>query len=746
VRLAPRPVLFADRELLLAELDARLDGDDDSGPRTVVLHGDRGSGKTSLAVEYAHQHLGETQIAWQLAADGGSVLAAGFGELAAQLQATRSLGVRDPVASVHAALAAFPGRWLLVFDNAPDTASVEAFIPPAGHGRVLITSQNQVWPGIPDLDVAVLDPRTAAEFLISRTGDQDGQSARDLASDQELGRLPLVLEQAAAYVKAAGTSLAGYLASFRRLPGPESRGGADGYPDTVVATWALAFERLQQSDPNAVALLRLLACCAPDAVPVGLLLQLRPGLTDQLDPEVASALVPLLKDQRAVQDAVAALGRYSLITSAADGSAWVHRLVQAITSAQMAAELAAAWRQATAAIIEAALPGNAEQPRAWPDYAALLPHALAALSEDSHGMAQIASYLVVSGGYAAGIELQRRVLNARARVLGPQHADTLAARHELAYWTGQAGDAAAARDQFAALLAPRERVSGPDHPDTLAARHELAYWTGQAGDAAAARDQFAAMLPVLQAALGPADPSTLATSASVAYWTGHAGNAAAARDRFAALLPATQLALGPEHPDSLVNRHNLANFTGYAGDAAGARDQFAALLPVRERVLGPEHPDTLAARASLAYWTGHAGDAARARDLCAALLPVRERVLGPEHPDTLATRASLAYWTAHAGDAARARDLYAALLPVRERVLGPEHPDTLATRHQLAYWTAHAGDGAGARDQFAALLPVRERVLGPDHPDTLATRTSLAYLTSSTRALQLPRRWLRRAD
>jgi hypothetical protein len=63
------------------------------------------------------------------------------------------------------------------------------------------------------------------------------------------------------------------------------------------------------------------------------------------------------------------------------------------------------------------------------------------------------------------------------RALAPEHPGTLAARSELAYSIGQAGDAAAARDQFAALVPVAERVLGPEHPDTLAARASLAYWT-----------------------------------------------------------------------------------------------------------------------------------------------------------------------------------------------------------------------------------------------------------------------------
>ena len=185
-----------------------------SGPRVVALCGLGGAGKTSVAVEYAHRHLAEVGVAWQFAAEDPAVLAAGFGELAAQLGARDLLDARDPVASVHGVLAAYPAEWLLVFDNAPDRASVAAFLPPAGRGRVLITSQNPIWPPGQALDVPVLDAEVAAEFLVNRTGDPDRQAALELAG--ELGGLPLALEQAAAYIQATGDSLAGYLASFRQ--------------------------------------------------------------------------------------------------------------------------------------------------------------------------------------------------------------------------------------------------------------------------------------------------------------------------------------------------------------------------------------------------------------------------------------------------------------------------------------------------------------------------------------------------
>ena len=113
---------------------------------------------------------------------------------------------------------------------------------------------------------------------------------------------------------------------------------------------------------------------------------------------------------------------------------------------------------------------------------------------------------------------------------GPEHPGALAARSEIAYSTGQAGDAGTARDQFAALLPISESVFGPDHPDTLAARFNLAYWTGRAGDAAAARDQFAALLPVRERVRGPEHAETLAVWYQLAHWAALAKDAATAQE------------------------------------------------------------------------------------------------------------------------------------------------------------------------------------------------------------------------
>ena len=57
----------------------------------------------------------------------------------------------------------------------------------------------------------------------------------------------------------------------------------------------------------------------------------------------------------------------------------------------------------------------------------------------------------------------------------------------IAQYLGRSGSYPAARDLFQLIADAHieDDAYGPEHPATLAARHSLARWTGEAGDAAA---------------------------------------------------------------------------------------------------------------------------------------------------------------------------------------------------------------------------------------------------------------------
>ena len=80
------------------------------------------------------------------------------------------------------------------------------------------------------------------------------------------------------------------------------------------------------------------------------------------------------------------------------------------------------------------------------------------------------------------LRLAEELLPHQVRVLGPGHPDVLTARSNIAYWTGQCGDAAGALRLAEELLPHQVRVLGPGHPDVLTTRSNIAYWTGPVGE------------------------------------------------------------------------------------------------------------------------------------------------------------------------------------------------------------------------------------------------------------------------
>ena len=681
------------REGLLAQIHADLTSARRSAGRPVwrVLTGLGGVGKTSVARAYADRYQDRYGLVWWVAAENPDAVAGEFRGLLELLAPQEVNQVADPVAAVHAILASRADQWLLVLDNVADPTAVRELLPAAGDGDVLVTSRWGAWPRARQvLTVPPLAADDAISLLVVLSGDNDPDTAGRLAT--ELGGLPLALAQAGSYIRQTpGLTLADYLSLYRRHRSQVlAEGRLPDYDATVATTWRLAVGQLPA---DARALLNVLCWYAPDFIPVTDLFTANVD-TDDL-PEQTAGLASLLADDFARNRSFAILLGYSLLSEAGGGAVDVHRLVQAVTADQLTnAAASGPWIEAARVLLDAVLPtgpATAAKQRTW---LRLQTHATALLDH-----------------------------------LPPDHPTTLAARHRLAYWTGEAGDVVAARDLFAGLLKDRVRVLGPDHPHTLATRRDLAYWTGRAGNVVAARDLFAALLEDRTRVLGPDHLDTLAARHELAYWTGEAGDVVAARDLFAGLLKDRVRVLGPDHPHSLATRHEFARLTGEAGDATAAWDLFAGLLKDRVRVLGPDHPHTLTTRHELARWTGEAGNATAARDLFAALLEDRARILGPDSFRTLVTRHRLARWTGEAGNAAAARDLLAGLYDDTMRALGPDHPHTLATRHELAHWTGEAGDIATARELFAALLKDQVRVLGTDHPHTLASRHQLAHWT-----------------
>jgi hypothetical protein len=265
--LAPRNPNFAGREEMLEALAQSLA----TGTAAVVAtHGLGGIGKSQLALEYCYRHAADYQVIWWVTAESPPVAVTGVAALGPRLGLPPAVEQAEQVTGVLAELGRREG-WLLVFDNVERPGDLDGLLPTGGRGHVLVTSRNPIWGRLATpLRVDVLAQEEAEAFLLQRSGDTDQVVAAALA--EELGGLPLALEQAAAYCEQTSLGLAGYLDRYRRAYTRLLDKGAPGdYPASVGTTWRLNLDRIAATSPAAVQLLRVSAFLAPEAIPPDLL-------------------------------------------------------------------------------------------------------------------------------------------------------------------------------------------------------------------------------------------------------------------------------------------------------------------------------------------------------------------------------------------------------------------------------------------------------------------------------------------
>ncbi len=604
---------FTGRDDLLTRLHSVLaTGKQAALSQPQAISGLGGIGKTQTAIEYAYRYRDEYNTIIWLKAESRETLLLDVLTLAHLLNLPQQpdQDQEQVVAMIKDWFQSHTG-WLLIFDNADDLAMIRDFLPAGGQGHIVLTTRSQVTGNIARrLDVERMETEEGTFFLLHRASFLDMDAALDAVPEveraragelvEEVGGLPLALDQAGAFIEETQCGLADYLQLYRTRQAEvlKRRGRlVTDHPDPVATTWSLSFEKVEQANPVAADLLRLCAFLDPDVIP------------EELITKGASELGPILQAVAAepirLNEAIADVRTYSLLRRNPDHTLTIHRLVQAVLKQGMNTSTQRRWAERAVRAVNQAFPEVDYD--TWLQCQHYMPQvqACAALidqwnmtfEEAAQLLIQAGNYLYESAQYTQAEPLCQRALDIREKILGPEHRDTATTLNQLAVLYWRQGKYEQAEPLLQRALAISE-ILGPEHPSTGYTLHVLALLYTYQG-------QYEQAEPLLQRALA-----------------------------------IKQKVLGPEHPDTATTLHQLALLYRRQGKYEQAEFFCQRALAIYEKILGPEHPytaTTLHALAVLYWWQGQYE---QAKPLMQRALAISEKVLGPNHPDTVRSQKS----------------------------------------------------------------------------------------------------------
>ena len=324
-----------------------------------------GTGATTTAIEFAHRHARDYEVAWWIPAADPELVPIELATLAEALGLARVTDDAEAATSRLLDALRHRDRYLLVFDDTENPRQLARFLP-AGAGDVVIVSPDPDWRTY--ATAHPVRPFTRAEsvaLLRARRPDLPVDAADRVAAALE--DLPLAVDPAAALLAESGMDVEQLL---RRLL---DRIGHGDRSDPAVAIWDVTFDRLAAEDPAALALLTLVAWLGPEPMPLRLVVDHPHALP--------RTLADTVRDPAAFDRLTTGL-RLRGPARTTPASVALHRVPAALLMARTAGEhpgdAVDGWAGAAIRLLQAAVPADPDVPATWTTWRRLLPLVLTA--------------------------------------------------------------------------------------------------------------------------------------------------------------------------------------------------------------------------------------------------------------------------------------------------------------------------------------------------------------------------------
>jgi hypothetical protein len=283
-----------------------------------------GIGKTQVALEFVWRHHKKYNGVVWFNAESRDQLQIGYIRLGRELNIIRdddNINAEELAHRVKHWLQ-HPSRagWLLVYDNADNFRDISDLLP-AKEGKILITSRHTAdWPKEIFIDVFTIEESRAyiQKVLDTPISEINIMQIEKLA--ETLGRLPLALAQATAYIKRTKVTISRYLESYEREKRKllNSKILPSDYDISVFLTWDITMEAIRKESLLAAKLLNVCACLASNDIPDFLLEEFANTLENNPDSEI-------------FEEAREKLICYSMLAyNEQNGNSSIHRLVQEV--------------------------------------------------------------------------------------------------------------------------------------------------------------------------------------------------------------------------------------------------------------------------------------------------------------------------------------------------------------------------------------------------------------------------------